>query len=525
VSFKGGPIQFFHSIQQILPQMELLIYRSANQLVMPFCRECGKEINNEWVTCPFCSVSLQIDTPTHSNNCEGPQGTPSPDWKDVLHNGQLIELVPSDDWEYYWANDEWHSINQPISEVPSSNSKAMSSNTMAPPSGSSPSSFHPTRGMPPRSSPTRLANINYEMFEEDDDDEDEKKPRSLIAELLKLILFDIPTGLFATEVIKQGSIETGIMIMLGVPLIHLMGPNNSKSMRTMIQVMFTLWVLVILAGILYVWADSLAQGAADEGTWEGDAGSSQLIGSWVADDGSTTTYDSDGRLTHTPPFSDVEVTSWRIQCEWPQCTEQMTMQMIIEQEQYIITATAIYNNAVIGDVLFHEITSLQIDGSQEEITDGECIAGVRANRITSDSSWNDVVDSTDWPSFCDTIKGYTQGTFVWSATDLPAATSEGIDDLVRVQMDDGNSLNWAVLKVTITINGGTPMSCAADNSTACSYSYYQNSGGNDAEWETGEGIVISEGDAGDCDGTDNCNVGVTLVSDDVTIGNFVVTVS
>jgi len=378
---------------------------------MPFCRECGKEINNEWVTCPFCSVSLQIDTPTHSNNYEGPQGTPSPDWKDVLHNGQLIELVPSDDWEYYWANDEWHSINQPISEVPSSNSKAMSSNTMAPPSGSSPSSsssFHPTRGMTPRSSPTRLANINYEMFEEDDD-EDEKKPRSPIAELLKLILFDAPMGYFAAYAMKNEEPMIGLFILLGVPSIHI-GPNASKKVKAASAIVLTIIVIIILSGILYVWADSLAQGAADEGTWEGDAGSSLLIGSWVKYDGSTITYDSDGTFSLTPPISDFEVTSWRMQCEWPQCTEQMTTLTIIEQEQYIVTATWVSSNAVIGDVLFSEITSLQIDGRQKEITDGECSADVRANSITSDSSWNDVVYSTDWPSFCDTIEGSTGDT-------------------------------------------------------------------------------------------------------------------
>ena len=25
---------------------------------MPFCRECGKEVDDDWLTCPYCSVSL-----------------------------------------------------------------------------------------------------------------------------------------------------------------------------------------------------------------------------------------------------------------------------------------------------------------------------------------------------------------------------------------------------------------------------------------------------------------------------------
>jgi hypothetical protein len=224
------------------------------------------------------------------------------------------------------------------------------------------------------------------MFEEDDDEEDEKKPRSLTAELLKIILFDVPLGYFAAYAMKNEEPMIGLFILLGVPSIHI-GPNASKKVKAASAIVLTIIVIMILSGILYVWADSLvAQDAAEEGT------------------------------------------------------------------------------------------------------------------------------------------------FVWEVSVL-GNPSGGIDDLVYVQMYDGNSLNWDVLKVTIKINGGTPMSCAADDSTAaCSYSYYQNSGGNDAEWETGEGIVISEGDAGDCDGTDNCNVDVTLVmhfvaSDDVIIGQFAVTVN
>ena len=51
---------------------ELLIHyqvylRKANMLVdfaesMPFCRECGKEVQDDWVTCPHCSCSLIISS-------------------------------------------------------------------------------------------------------------------------------------------------------------------------------------------------------------------------------------------------------------------------------------------------------------------------------------------------------------------------------------------------------------------------------------------------------------------------------
>ena len=207
-------------------------------------------------------------------------------------------------------------------------------------------------------------------------------------------------GMVATEFGKQGNWWGVFVIACGIPLLHYLGPNSSKAVRNMIIAGLTLLVVFVLASILYVWADSLAQGAAVEGTWEGDAGSSQLIGSWVESDGSTTTYYADGTFSYlAPPTPDIEITSWRKQCEWPQCTDQM----IIEQEQYTVTATVIEYNAIIGDVLFYEITSFEIDGIQQEITDGECGVGVRANRITSDSSWNNVVADTEWPSFCDSV--------------------------------------------------------------------------------------------------------------------------
>jgi|GEM_PF-4030324 len=88
------------------------MYRPLKRPLMAFCRECGKEINNEWTTCPFCSANLQYGTPHQPNNYnKNSHGTPTTDWEKVTHNGQLIELFPSDDWQYYWADDEWHWLN------------------------------------------------------------------------------------------------------------------------------------------------------------------------------------------------------------------------------------------------------------------------------------------------------------------------------------------------------------------------------------------------------------------------------
>ena len=82
----------------------------------------------------------------------------------------------------------------------------------------------------------------------------------------------------------------------------------------------------------------------------------------------------------------------------------------------------------------------------------------------------------------------------------------GDDDLVYIQMTSGDSLNWAVVKITISLDGGTPQACAQDDSTAsCSYTAYQGAG-NSQQWEVSEGITIS----GDCYDNYGCYVDVTI---------------
>jgi len=122
--------------------------------------------------------------------------------------------------------------------------------------------------------------------------------------------------------------------------------------------------------------------------------------------------------------------------------------------------------------------------------------------------------------------GDTLDTYVWSATDGASGdTSVAVGEaLVRVQMDGGQELNWGVVKISITVNGGTPQSCGTYTSgSGCYYTKYQGSG-DDAEWSTGEGIVIHEGTDDICDGDGSCFVAVNIVkkgagsTEDKTIG-------
>jgi hypothetical protein len=91
--------------------------------------------------------------------------------------------------------------------------------------------------------------------------------------------------------------------------------------------------------------------------------------------------------------------------------------------------------------------------------------------------------------------------WVWGDKD-----AQGAGNLVEVSMTSGQGLNWAVVKITISLDGGTPQACAQDDSTAsCSYTAYQGAG-NSQQWEVSEGITI----AGTCDDAAGCNIDVTI---------------
>jgi len=82
------------------------------------------------------------------------------------------------------------------------------------------------------------------------------------------------------------------------------------------------------------------------------------------------------------------------------------------------------------------------------------------------------------------------------------------DALVRIHMYGGGckELNWALLEISIVVDGGPSYLCYADDSTAeCTYSTDE-----DKYWNQPESIIISEGDSLDlCDS--NCKVEVTII--------------
>ncbi len=122
-------------------------------------------------------------------------------------------------------------------------------------------------------------------------------------------------------------------------------------------------------------------------------------------------------------------------------------------------------------------------------------------------------------SLADDSTGGGLDTYQFSDRDAAGSMSEaGGDALVHVAMTQGDDLSWAVLKVSIVIDGGASMTCdeagSADADSTCTYTT-----DDDNYWSTSEEITISEGSAtNSCSGANGgCDVDVTLTK--IGVGN------
>ena len=91
-------------------------------------------------------------------------------------------------------------------------------------------------------------------------------------------------------------------------------------------------------------------------------------------------------------------------------------------------------------------------------------------------------------------------------------------DLVHIQMTQGDDLSWALLKVSIVVDGGASQQCveagAADGTEGCTWAM-----DGDNSWSVSEEISISEGANNNlCDGSQGgCDVDVTITK--IGVGN------
>ena len=84
------------------------------------------------------------------------------------------------------------------------------------------------------------------------------------------------------------------------------------------------------------------------------------------------------------------------------------------------------------------------------------------------------------------------------------------DDLVYVQMTQGDPLSWSVVRISIVVDGGPSHLCGEEwnNDSACTYTV-----SDDKHWEVPYEILISEGNENLCapsSGKEYCDIDVTI---------------
>jgi len=105
--------------------------------------------------------------------------------------------------------------------------------------------------------------------------------------------------------------------------------------------------------------------------------------------------------------------------------------------------------------------------------------------------------------------------YTFSDRDASGTMGETTDDsLVHIALTQGDSLNWATLRVSIIVDGGTSIICDADEGDAdC---LFMTDG--ETTWDVAEEITIKENGQHLCDGANGgCNVEVILTK--IGVGN------
>jgi hypothetical protein len=95
----------------------------------------------------------------------------------------------------------------------------------------------------------------------------------------------------------------------------------------------------------------------------------------------------------------------------------------------------------------------------------------------------------------------------YSATDHSDSVSASADNLVTLNLISSNQdLNFAFVDITLEVDGNW-YTCSVGESDGCSIT--QQSGTNDAVWEVGENIVLSENTQEICSNSD-CNINLNV---------------
>ena len=166
---------------------------------------------------------------------------------------------------------------------------------------------------------------------------------------------------------------------------------------------------------------------------------------------------------------------------------------------------------MIDDSDFCEVFVSDIEPPSEFISEQNAQNWMDDFQDKSDSIKDDGPSSCQYSLDYDESSGGSLDTFQFTDRDAAGQMTDGGGDaLVHVKMTQGNDLSWAVLKVTIVVEGGYSLACQeagnGDDNSDCTYAI-----DDDNYWSVSEEITISEGAYDLCDGSNGgCSVDVTI---------------
>ena len=88
-------------------------------------------------------------------------------------------------------------------------------------------------------------------------------------------------------------------------------------------------------------------------------------------------------------------------------------------------------------------------------------------------------------------------------------SSASNENLVYVQMSQGDDLNWAQVNLQLSVNTGAYMQCTTPQETIGNNCHLTDDGDN--VWALGESITVSEGSDDLCDGSSSCDVRIKII--------------
>ena len=268
----------------------------------------------------------------------------------------------------------------------------------------------------------------------------------------------------------------------------------------------------------------------------------EIVGTWVFCHNEITESCDEESTLYNVTFKNNETLIHPMYQFYPEVTYSVEGNKMQWDARYNATLSSGYQGQyeINGDVMYVAWDKLMSNGN-ETATTMAAFTAVNYDSFSQEpetiENWNDIIAENDpGPSwFSDYVEFGKENlagdsnsddleTYQFSARDAPESlSSSGMEDLVYVEMTQGDSLNWSDVGISFTIDDSVSYNCELyyENSTdGCTYVT-----GAAETWSTSYEVLISEGEESFC-GEFSCNITVSIkrISDGTTLGQASTTI-